>query len=127
DRHLGAERSRYAADRIAAGHPDWTPRFHLSLPPAVCLLEKAHGRPAATSSGEQKNMMGVYTCGRPLLLPLLLSLCGLAAAAETAAPENVVPLQPVGAAAVQDVGSVQALSFRQLGALYPLQLRGVDG
>src|SRR5690606_29559454 len=49
-------------------------------------------------------------------------------AAETAIPENAVALQPVSSATVvQDASSVQSLSFRQLGALYPLQLRGVDG
>lgn len=72
-------------------------------------------------------MMGARSFRRPLLLPLLLSLCGLASAAETSIRADVEPLQPISAVAPQASGISQAMTFRQLGARYPLQLRGVNG
>lgn len=72
-------------------------------------------------------MMGARTCSRPFLLPLLLCLCGLATAAETTSRADIQALQPISAAAPQSDGSAQTMTFRQLGARYPLQLRGVEG
>lgn len=72
-------------------------------------------------------MMGARTCNRPLLLPLLLSLCGLASAAETTSRADLETLQPISAVVSQATGSAETMTFRQLGARYPLQLRGVEG